>query len=264
MSKALQGAIGIIVGAIITAVAVFVPGAQWLLPVGIGLIAGGVMGLLTPPQPKPSDIQQVIKASNAPRFRLYGRGKEGGVYCFAETQQGYLHRVFAMGSGEIDAVEEHWIDDNVVEVDGSGNVTTPLYDGLVHIEYRMGDDTPDPYNELVTEFPTKWTNDHLGKGVPSAYMRMKQVKAEKLTQVYPRVSETLYRQVRRGARLFDPNDPGQDINDPATWTWSDNAARVILDYLIHPDGTRQSTEWIPHAIEYWQAAAAVCDEDVSL
>ncbi|MGE0653087.1 MAG: hypothetical protein AB7P12_15260 [Alphaproteobacteria bacterium] len=38
MSQAL-----IIVGAIVTAVGVFVLGAQWLLPVGIGLISGGLV-----------------------------------------------------------------------------------------------------------------------------------------------------------------------------------------------------------------------------
>jgi hypothetical protein len=28
----------------------------------------------------------------------------------------------------------------------------------------------------------------------------------------------------------------QDVNDPSTWAWADNAPLVMADYFAHPDG----------------------------
>ncbi len=238
---------------------------------GYGLILGvgfAVAMLFAPKQPKPSDVQTVIRQAAAPRWRTFGRYKTSGVLMFANTEHGYLHRVIAMGQGEIDAVEEHWIDDTLIELDGAGEVTTAKYiDGgtpRVIVETRMGDASPAVYADLVTAFPANWTSAHQGKGIVSAYMRLRQVGASKFAAMFPNAANTIYRQVQRGVKVYDPNNIAHDIDDDSTWEWSENAAQIILNELIHPDGLGLETRWITAAIDTWEAASDVADEAVTL
>lgn len=243
--------------------------------IGAAVLIGGAIGLgllaqafFAPKQPKPSDGQTIIKQSAWPRVRVYGRWKLSGLLVFAASEKGRLHRVLAMASGEIDAIEEHWIDDNLIEIDGSGDVTTAKYidggDPRVHVETRLGTASPTVYTALKDAFPGLWTDDHLGKGIAHAYVRLRQVKAEKITEMFPNLAQTNYRWVLRGAKVFDPREVTHDIDDPSTWEWSENAALCILDFLIHDDGMRLPKDWVTNAIEYWEDAADICDEAVTL
>jgi hypothetical protein len=234
-----------------------------LIAVGLGLSLLSTM-LFRPAQPKPSDGQTLIRQSTAPRQRSYGRVKVAGSYMFANTQTGVLHRVFAMGSGEIDEVEEHWIDDTLVTVELVGNtVTTPKYNvggsSKVRLEWELGSAAGYQFLLLEAAFPGVWTSDHLGKGIPKAYMLMHQVKAEQINDMFPRLADTLYRQVQRGALV--PSVSGGVIGAAS---WSDNPARCILDFMIHADGFRIPQAQIAAAIDYWEDAIAICDEAIPL
>jgi hypothetical protein len=213
--------------------------------------------LFKPPQPKPSDGQVIYKQPAGTRTRSYGRVKVGGLLVYANSAGGVLDRVIAMGSGEIDAVEQHWIDDNLVTLSGNAVSSPSQYLGKCLIEFRLGTDSPAPYSGLVTAWPALWTNDHLGKGIPSAWMEMFQVPSDHMSDVWPQYGSTLYRQVQRAAKV--PDISGGALTAP---TWSDNAARVILDYLTHPDGLKLDPSWITNAAADWTTAIAVCNEDV--
>jgi hypothetical protein len=219
-------------------------------------------------QPKPSDTQNLIQSATAPRFRGLGRNKTAGVLAFADAELGWFYRVAAVGSGLIDAIEEHWIDQYVIEIDGSGDVTTARYNlsGIprVHIEFRLGTDSQTYYADLASHFPTAWGTDYKGNGVPHVYFKLGQVRAEHALDLWPNGVNTQYRQVRRDALVFDPNDVDHDINDITTWEWSENAVQLILNLLIHPDGLNLSTSWIVNAIDDWKTAASISDEDVDL
>lgn len=235
-----------------------------LIAVGLGLSILSQM-LFRPAQPKPSDGQTVIRVSTAPRQRSYGRVKVAGSYMFANTKAGTLHRVFAMGQGEIDAVEEHWIDDTLVTVELVGNtVTTPKYapggQSKVRIEWDLGGAAGYRFLLLEAAFPGVWTSDHLGKGVAKAYMLMHQVKSEQMSDMFPRLADTLYRQVQRGAKV----PLGVTGGVIGARVWSDNAARIILDYLIHPDGMRIPEATILAAADYWDAAINDCEDLIPL
>jgi hypothetical protein len=68
--------------------------------------------------------------------------------------------------------------------------------------------------------------------------------------------------VFRAARIFDPRDPGQDFNNPATWIWSRNSILIIAWYMTHPDGGRipySKMKW-----DTWAAEANVCDAAVPI
>lgn len=236
--------------------------ATLVIGVGFSLLTSAIFRPSQPPAPKPSDGQTIIRQPTAPRFRSYGIVKTGGVLVFAATQHGGLHRVIAMGSGEIDAVIEHWIDDTPVTLDGV-EVTTPKYvsggQPRAIIEYRHGEDDPALLVGLNAAYPAEWTADHKGRGVPHAYMLIHQVGSDQITDMFPLLGNTGYRQVQRAALVRDVI--GGALQPAA---WSDNAARIIMDYLTHPDGLNLADTWVEGAIAEWEAAIAVCNEAVPL
>lgn len=60
----------------------------------------------------------------------------------------------------------------------------------------------------------------------------------------------------KGLRVFDPRDESQSRDDPATWTWSDNAALCLADFLSSADhGFGKQVDW-DSVID----AANFCDE----
>lgn len=211
-----------------------------------------------PAQPKPSDGQVIIKQAAGPRTRSYGRVKVAGTLVFANVSSGAYGRVIAMGSGEIDAVEEHWIDDHLCTLSGSAVTSAPFAPAgasKAFIEWRQGEDAPALYSALNAAYPSLWTTDHLGRGIPSAFLVIHQVASEDMGNIFPRYGDTEYRQVQRAALV--PDVSGGTLTAPA---WSDNAARIILDYLIHPDGLGLDPAWITNAAAEWTQAIADCDD----
>lgn len=247
---------GVLVSAGVGAVTAGIVANVAIIAVGIGLSLL-VSTIFKPAQPKPSDGQTNIRQATAPRFRSYGRVKVGGVLMFANTKAGVLDRVFAMGSGEIDAVEEHWIDDQLVSL--AGSAVGGKYSGKALLEYRLGTDAPATYAGLIAAWPTLWTADHLGKGIPSAWFEQFQVKAEQMGDLWPNLANTQYRQVQRGAKVRLISGGAF-----AAEAWSDNAAAIIIDYITHPDGLGLDDSWILNEAASWEQAIADCAENVDL
>lgn len=221
---------------------------------GISLIS---QLLFKPTQPKPSDVQTILRQATAPRFRAYGRVKVGGILMFANTRGGVFDRVIAMGSGEIDAVEEHWIDDGQVTL--AGNAVGGKYSGKCILEFRLGEDDPAPYSGLNTAWPALWTPAHLGRGIPSAWMEMFQVKSEDMGNLWPQYASTNYRQVQRGAKIRTIS--AGVLSEPV---WGELASNIILDYLTHPDGLNLNDSWIQNEIQSWEIAQNICAEPIPL
>lgn len=219
--------------------------------VAIGLSVG--LSLLTSSRyqsqaqaPKPEDVQQSFRQATAPRVRHYGRVKVSGPWVFAEASQGYFHKVLAIGHGRIDAVEEYWLDDNPVTLSGVWVQTAPWTD-LVHIDVRLGNPTETPYSLLSSYFPV-WTSDHRGDGVASLYAIQRSVSQADINRLFPNLINTSYRLVIRGALIENPVT--------SAVVWDDNAASVIRDYIINPDGMRLplSVVTTPLAQAGWEEA----------
>lgn len=233
------------------------------LQIGIGLgVAFLGNKLFAPKMPKPEDRQVLVREATHPRARHYGRVKTSGVLAYLSTKEGSLYRLIATGTGEADAIEEHWIDDTAVTIDGSGDVTGPdPYTDRLNIQYRLGTGSQTAYSTLTTEFPSDWTTDHRGLGMSHALVTLNPIKAEKFPKVYPR-GEPNYRQVLRGAKVYDPREAGHDPDDSSTWEWSENAALCILDYMTHADGMALDRSYFDAAD--WGDAADDCDDAISL
>lgn len=236
------------------------------------IILGALIGLsllFRPEQPKPSHQQQVYRGSASPRVKYYGRNKKGGLMTFLQNDSDNdLHMVVTINQGEVDAVEEHWVDDNLVTLDGSGEATSDPYeydgDSRLKIEWRLGTSSQTYYSSLSAEFPTLWTTNHVGKGVAHAYLKMRSPDPEDASKIWPQGVFTVYRQVGRDSKVFDPTVSGQDIDDRTTHAWTEVSAPIILDLLVNPDCLGLPTSWIENALDYWVTATNICKEPVAL
>ncbi|RWO08238.1 fibronectin type III domain-containing protein [Mesorhizobium sp.] len=196
------------------------------LSVGLSLLSAS---LFRPKQPKPEDVQTSVKNPTAPRTRHYGRVKTSGPWAFGDSNQGRLHRVIALGTGELDAIEEVWADDNLCTIDVNGSVTSEPYDGILRILTRIGTPSQASYSQLTAIFP-EWTTAHVGNGVASLYATQFAMGIEGYSRVFPNGINTSYRVVARGSKVFNPST--------SLTEWSDNAAAIIRDYMTHSDGMR--------------------------
>ena len=68
---------------------------------------------------------------------IYGRVRTGGVIVFDETtgkNNKFLHRVIAFAGHEVESFDEVYINDEVITLDGSGEVTAPdKYVGKIRV-----------------------------------------------------------------------------------------------------------------------------------
>lgn len=241
-----------------------------LLSIGVSFgINYLVATMMKPKSPKPEDVQNNIRNAISPRIRHYGRVKTGGTLAFINSKNGHLHKVLAMGHGEADAIEEYWVDSNRVYPDASAQVYDEPYVrrdvSRLRIYTRRGLPNQAVYTGVSTVFP-EWTSNHKGNGILSLYAYQMAVKADEFQQTFPNGVGTVYRLVIRGSKVFDPTDTAQSIARPSTWTWSDNLASIVLDYMHHRDGMRIPVSLLttPLALAGWRQAALDCYDPIPL
>lgn len=224
------------------------------LSVGISFLSSLIF---RPQQPKPEDVQSSVKNPTAVRQRHYGRVKTSGPWAFGESKEGHFHKVIAIGTGQIDAIEEYWIDDNLVTIGGGDLVVTAPYTSRARIQTRLGLPTETAYSNLTAVFP-EWDSDHRGDGVASLYATQFAIAPDVMNSVFPKLTATDYRVVIRGALIYNP------LTEATAWT--DNAAAVIRDYMIHADGMRLPAALVntTQAAAGWLAAAQRAAELVPL
>jgi hypothetical protein len=94
---------------------------------------------------------------------IYGKIRVGGVIVFDEAtgeNNKFLHRIIAYAGHEIQEFNEIYINDEVITLDGSGNVTSPSrYNGFIRINKHLGTSGQAADSDLVSE-STKWTLEH--------------------------------------------------------------------------------------------------------
>lgn len=244
-----------------------------LISVGLA-ISATVSGLIFAPsqaKPKMQDGSQTVKQDIAPRTRGYGIYRLGGTYVYYNsTEDGDLKVVIDHVDHEIDAVVEHWLNDDIVEVGPDNGVTTGTYQLLgvpyVFIQNKLGSPTQTGF-----DVNTDWhAADHPGKGIAYTYLRYSDASAEDQQRIYPAGVPTYFATMRL-AKIYDPRDVAQTYGIEASYKWSDNAALVVLDYLTRTEpsdfgpipvgfGFDIATINIPSFIQ----AANDCDDDIPL
>ena len=89
---------------------------------------------------------------------IYGRSRVGGVRLYDASTGGtneFLHRIIGFAGHEVESYDEIYLNDEVVSLDGSGNVIYPArYNGFVRIRPFYGTTTQGADPDLVYETST--------------------------------------------------------------------------------------------------------------
>lgn len=263
-------AVSAIMGAISTASAYF-SGAAFMGIASIGLTGafghfllstamGAALNALTPrPGAGGAGGYSIAGESGAALDHqiIYGEARVGGARIYDASTGGnniYLHRIMAFAGHEIDSYSEIYLNDEVVTLDGTGNVTSPSrYDGYVRIKKYHGTTTQTADPDLIAEtidLPDsegQWTSNHKLKGIAYLYVRLK-YKSDVFPNGIPTISATI-----KGKKVYDPRT--------STTAWSNNPALCLRDYLSSEYGLNQPDSRIDDLSTI--VAADICDETVA-
>lgn len=179
---------------------------------------------------------------------IYGETRVGGVVFYQTTTSStkYLHRVIALAGHEVNAINDIYIDDEIITLDSNGNCTSPSkYANKIRIKKHLGTDDQLADSDLVAE-ASEWTSDHRARGIAYIYVRFK-YDADSFPNGVPTVTAIV-----QGKKVYNP--------DTGLTEYSSNPALCLRDYLI--------TSGIAEPFEIddarFAAAAAICDESVNL
>ena len=180
--------------------------------------------------PKPSfgeqlrGITQTTRDPAGSRKLVYGQMRVGGQVVFianSGNQNDYLHLVIAFASHEIESYEEFWFNDkqvyvnNAVDSSWSDVVTITKFDG-----------TQTTADSTLTAVSSKWTSNHILNGIAYAHFKLKWDQ-DKFPQGVPNITAVI-----KGKKVYDPRDSNQSATDSSTWTFSQNPALCLRDYLV--------------------------------
>ncbi|WP_069942547.1 phage tail tip fiber protein [Pseudomonas putida] len=231
VKKVAQVAIGAAIG--------FIQGGPW------GAVAGAAMAFYVASQQDKLDTgslrsgepsSQTLRSSKAAARYVLGRVSTGGVLAWGQEQAGdqtdgeWLHMVYVLSEGEIDALEQIFLGEEVVQAYGE------------HASYELVTN-PTQVNAFLKANSPDWRDTQIGRGL--SFVRLSfRYSAEKYPSGIPDV-----RFVLRGRR---------DIYDPRTGTtgYSENTALHILWFLRNRCGVPDDEI----VFSSFANSASVCDE----
>lgn len=209
---------GGIVDAVVNVVSSFI---GWLIPIP------DIPDFDTPEEERGVLINK--QSNNAPIPVVYGRRQVGITRVFVEssgTDNEYLYMAGVVCEGEIEEIEQIFIDDKRVIFDGdldhgvvrevSGGDANFYKDDASYIQIQAFNGTDDQVASSILTNSTNWTSNHRLRGVCYVAFRFKW--NQDLFSSIPQVKVTL-----KGKKVYDPRD--------TTTKWTPNSALVLLDYL---------------------------------
>ena len=180
---------------------------------------------------------------------IYGEVKVGGPIIYDEAtgaNNEFFHRIIAVAGHEVDSFVELYANDEVLTIDGSGNVTAPAkYSGKMRILTEIGTDTQLANSALITD-SAHWDGFCTLSGIAYIYARF-----EYDQDAYPNGIPSITAVVR-GKKIYDPRT--------GVTEWSSNPALCIRDYLKSSYGLSEADAKIDDAAII--SAANICDQTV--
>ena len=177
-----------------------------------------------------SGVMDNIESNIQPIPVVYGERRVGGVRVYVKTtsaDQGlkneYLYMALVVSEGEVNSISNILID-NIPISDARFTGEPGIEDNLISYELKNGADDQTKSTLLAESSPSGWTDDHKLSGV--AYIALKLKWDPDVFSSIPEVTAVV-----KGKKVYDPRDVAQSATDPSTWTWSDNPALCIRDYL---------------------------------
>lgn len=262
----------VVVGAVVSAVAsgftisaagiaFSLTASSFLTSFATSLVLGGISRALAPDKPKfdfgggasiqGGGLTQQVRQPISDHRVIYGQARVSGPLVFAGTSEDnkYLHTVIVLAAHEVEAIDEVWINDTSIAVDGvdgSGVVNDGgFYDGLVRIKKYLGTAAQTADSDLVSEV-SEWTSDHRGRGRAYLYIRY-EFERNKFNKI-PNASAYV-----RGKKVYDTRDTNTKFTP--------NPALISRDYLTSSEyGFGEDTANIDD--DFTDSAANECEEIV--
>ena len=246
--------------------------------VGSMYVLGAISKALAPKIAGPDDgakrILKSYKGTSTPRRVIYGTVRCGGHIAFeglSGFSNEYYWRVIVLGTtngAPYEAISHMYIDDQEInlstQLDGDNIVNTGKYNGYIKVNTHLGSDTQAADSDLVAAI-TPWTTSHQGKGLCYVVLRL-----ERNDDIFSHWPEFTFKV--QGAKLYDPRlddsaggsgSPSQSSSDPSTWTWSDNPALILRDYITCSRyGMGEANSRIDDTVV--SASANECEEQVAI
>lgn len=223
----------------------------------------GGMGTIPPNSP---EVRYSTRQSAPSKRIVYGTAHVGGALFFERVEPPFLVQGFLVSLGPIESIDAIYIGTDRLSFPAGITPNTiltpssmdgqPDYHNFVRCCVRLGgeDQTLDPL--ISDRFPS----------IASAF-RQRKIATVTMEYRHPGDFETfqaLYGNSRtpnaffvaRGVPIYDPRDPTQDIDDPSTWKFSNNAALVQANYLMAEYGGRINPDRMD-----WQKIKEAADYD---
>ena len=228
--------------------------ANLIIGTGLSALASAFSRPPTAAKFRVPETKAVTNQAIAARVRGYGRMKLGGVRAFYDSENGRLHQVIMLHSGEIAEFVALWVGDRQVTLDENGWVEQgPWNGGFIRILNRPGTSSSVVYATMQAYWPSVWTDDHRLRGIATLYAEFVAPKADKINNLFPELHTT---PIRATCDLSLVYDPRTDMT-----AFSRNPAICIRDYLLHEDGYRLDLDDIDEAS--FAAKADIDDETVT-
>jgi len=220
--------------------------------VGISLVTSWALSALTP-KPRFGDLTSrglLVNAKDpiSPHDFVYGEVRKGGVVTYYETtgpDNKFLHQIIVLAGHQVEAINDIYLNDEVVTLDGNGFVTSGPWNSKVRIKKALGTPNQLADPDLLAE-SNEITSNFRGRNIAYLYVRY-EYDQDVFANGLPLVTGVV-----RGKRVFDPR-----IN---AFAFTDNAALIVRDYITSDFGLNDAE--VDDTV--FSAAANICDESVPL
>lgn len=223
----------------------------------VALLAGttALQFALTPKAPKATspltstqqqqDLKQAVKSTIGPERIALGTVQSSGIIFFEESKNPHYYGGYTLDSHEAEGLESLWVDNQRVFLDSNGDATSvPFFDGAtVFLKANFRPGTADQTRDAIitanaADFDQTYGTNFRQRGLTTVVIKARHA-GEDQQDVWGTSSFLPNVQFRfKGAKVYDPRDPFQDLDDETTWAWSDNAALCTGYYLIYPWASR--------------------------
>lgn len=183
---------------------------------------------------------------------LYGRARIAGTIFFAhavENDQRLLMAVALVGH-ECEAIDEIWVNDEIVPLDGNGAPTSGKYLNHLLVRKHLGAADQEADGNFVSAAPGVWTSEHRARGI--CYLAIEMLANPDIYPSLPNFSAV----VKGKNDIYDPRD--------GSTGYSNNGALCFANYLcdsLYGRGIEYATGVDEAALV---AAANACDETVTI
>ena len=159
----------------------------------------------------------------------------------------YLYMAIVLCEGRVENITDIHLDDiPVTDPKWQGKVVTQIFTGA-------DDQVAAP---ILRESNERWSTDHRLRGV--AYIACRFEYDEDVFNGIPDVTAVV-----TGRKIYDPRAVGQSQVDPSTWTYSNNPALCLLDYLTNERFGKGLSYSVIDSAAFIEAAND-CDQSVTM